>query len=142
MFGEGKKPKANSSKVDTIIGQQTRIEGDVQFAGGLHVDGHIKGNIVAEAGSASVLTVSENGTVEGDVRVPTVILQAADDPFLPASALPQPDELSPAVTLELSPHGGHVGFITGTRPFSPVYWLEQRILELLAGHPGTRGAAP
>ncbi len=74
MFKEGRKPKANSGKVDTIIGQQTRIEGGIQFAGGLHVDGHIKGSIVAEAGSASVLTVSEHGSVEGDVRVPTVIL--------------------------------------------------------------------
>lgn len=74
MFGEGKKPKSSSGKVDTIIGQQTRIEGDIRFAGGLHVDGHIKGNIHAEAGSSSVLTVSEHGSVEGDVRVPTVIL--------------------------------------------------------------------
>jgi cytoskeletal protein CcmA (bactofilin family) len=74
MFGEGKKPKSSSSKVDTIIGQQTRIEGDVHFSGGLHVDGHIKGSILAEADSASVLTVSEHGSIEGDVRVPTVIL--------------------------------------------------------------------
>ena len=69
------------------------------------------------------------------IRVPTVILQAVDDPFLPASALPCADELGPAVTLELSDHGGHVGFIAGNRPFAPHYWLEQRILELLAGPP-------
>lgn len=74
MFGEGKKPKSSSAKVDTIIGQQTRIDGDVHFTGGLHVDGHIKGSILAEAGSASVLTVSEHGSIEGDVSVPTVIL--------------------------------------------------------------------
>jgi predicted alpha/beta-fold hydrolase len=67
------------------------------------------------------------------IRVPTVILQAEDDPFLPASALPQADELGPDVVLELSPHGGHVGFIGGNRPFAPHYWLEQRILELLTG---------
>ena len=74
MLGSGKKVKATGSKVDTIIGQQTRIEGDIHFTGGLHVDGHIKGGIVAEAGSDSVLTVSEHGSIEGDVRVPTVIL--------------------------------------------------------------------
>ena len=74
MFGEGKKPKSSATKVDTIIGQQTRIEGDIHFAGGLHIDGNIKGSIIAEAGSASVLTVSEHGSIEGDVRVPTVIL--------------------------------------------------------------------
>lgn len=74
MLGSSKKPKGTGSKVDTIIGQQTRIEGDVHFTGGLHVDGHIKGSIIAEAGSDSVLTVSEHGSIEGGVRVPTVIL--------------------------------------------------------------------
>jgi cytoskeletal protein CcmA (bactofilin family) len=74
MLGQGKKPKSGGAKVDTIIGQQTRIEGDVHFTGGLHVDGHIKGSIIAETGSDSVLTVSEHGSIEGDVRVPTVIL--------------------------------------------------------------------
>ena len=74
MLGQGKKSKSASAKVDTIIGQQTRIEGDVHFSGGLHVDGRIRGNIIAADGSASVLTVSEHGDIEGDVRVPTVIL--------------------------------------------------------------------
>jgi len=74
MLGQGKKPKTASAKVDTIIGQQTRIEGDVHFSSGLHVDGNIKGNIIAENNSSSVLTVSEHGNIEGDVRVPTVIL--------------------------------------------------------------------
>jgi len=74
MLGHGKKPKSTGVKVDTIIGQQTRIEGDVHFSGGLHVDGRIKGNIIAADGSASVLTVSEHGDIEGNVQVPTVIL--------------------------------------------------------------------
>jgi cytoskeletal protein CcmA (bactofilin family) len=74
MFGDSKKPKSSGAKVDTIIGQQTRIEGDIHFTGGLHIDGMIKGNIIAEVGSSSVLTVSEHGRIEGDVRVPTVIL--------------------------------------------------------------------
>ena len=74
MLGQGKKSKGASTKVDTIIGQQTRIEGDVHFSGGLHIDGRVKGGVIAEADSASVLTVSEHGSIEGDVRVPTVIL--------------------------------------------------------------------
>jgi cytoskeletal protein CcmA (bactofilin family) len=74
MLGQGKKPKSTGAKVDTIIGQQSRIEGDIHFTGGLHIDGSIKGAIIAEAGSDSVLTVSEHGSIEGDVRVPTVIL--------------------------------------------------------------------
>jgi len=74
MLGQGKKSKGASTKVDTIIGQQTRIEGDVHFSGGLHIDGRVKGGVIAEADSTSVLTVSEHGSIEGDVRVPTVIL--------------------------------------------------------------------
>ena len=74
MLGQGKKVKTANAKVDTIIGQQTRIEGDIHFTGGLHIDGLIKGNIIAGEGSASVLTVSEHGSIEGNVQVPTVIL--------------------------------------------------------------------
>lgn len=77
MFGQGKKVKAVSAKVDTIVGQQTQIEGDVRFSGGLHVDGRIRGNVIAEGGSASVLTISEHGSIEGDVQVPNVILNGS-----------------------------------------------------------------
>jgi len=61
------------------------------------------------------------------IRVPTLILQAADDPFLTPDALPGERELSPAVTLELATSGGHVGFVAGRWPWRPHYWLEQRI---------------
>ncbi len=61
------------------------------------------------------------------ITVPTLILQARDDPFLPASALPVDTDLSGAVTLELSPRGGHVGFVAGRIPFAAEYWLELRI---------------
>jgi len=69
----------------------------------------------------------------GDIQVPTLILQAEDDPFLTRDALPDEQELAPAVTLELSPRGGHVGFVTGRWPWRPRYWLEERIVEQL--HP-------
>jgi cytoskeletal protein CcmA (bactofilin family) len=75
MFGLGK--KANYSRIDTVIGAQTRLEGDISFTGGLHVDGVIKGNILAETGTESVLTVSEQGRIEGDVRVPNLVLNGA-----------------------------------------------------------------
>ena len=77
MLGQGKKSKAASARIDTIVGQQTRLEGNIHFTGGLLVDGRVKGNIIAEAGSASVLTVSEHGSIEGDVQVPVVILNGA-----------------------------------------------------------------
>lgn len=72
MWGNAKKHK--SAKIDTIIGQNTTMEGDVHFSGGLHVDGRIKGNVIAESGGNSVLTLSESGSIEGEVRVPDVIL--------------------------------------------------------------------
>jgi len=68
------------------------------------------------------------------IRTPTLLIQALDDPFLPPQALPGEDELGPAVTLELSRHGGHVGFIAGPSPLQPCYWLEQRILQALKTH--------
>lgn len=65
------------------------------------------------------------------IEVPTLLLQAIDDPFLPANALPQSEELSASTTMELSERGGHVGFIAGANPLRPRYWLEERILQHL-----------
>ena len=62
-----------------------------------------------------------------NITIPTHILHAKDDPFLPADAIPCEDDLSQQVTLELSDRGGHVGFISGKNPFKPTFWLEQRI---------------
>jgi len=72
MIGSSKKRK--SMNVETLIGQNTEIKGDIHFSGGLHIDGVIKGNVVAEEGSASVLRLSEHGRIEGEVRVPTINL--------------------------------------------------------------------
>ena len=61
-------------KVSTVIGQGTVITGDVEFSGGLHLDGAVKGNVNGDGDSRSTLTVSEQGRVEGDVRVENLIL--------------------------------------------------------------------
>jgi len=71
-MARGKRFKA--PKVSTVIGQSTEITGDVEFAGGLHLDGSIRGKVTGEADSRSTLTVSEQGTVVGDVRVENLIL--------------------------------------------------------------------
>ena len=60
---------------------------------------------------------------------PTLVLHATDDPFMFPEVVPRPDELGGEVTLELSPRGGHVGFVAGEVPWRPVYWLEKRIPE-------------
>jgi len=72
MFGKGKKLK--TTKIDTLVGRSTELNGDVHFKGGIHVDGVIRGNVVSDNDSGSSLTLSENGRIEGDVRVPNVIL--------------------------------------------------------------------
>lgn len=64
----------------------------------------------------------------GDIRIPTLIVQARDDPFLTPDILPGEEELSPAVRLEITAAGGHVGFVAG-HPTRPRYWLEERIPE-------------
>jgi predicted alpha/beta-fold hydrolase len=65
-----------------------------------------------------------------DIVTPTLIIQAEDDPLTSAGVIPDEHELSPAVTLEISRHGGHVGFVEGS-PWKPGYWLEQRIVRYL-----------
>jgi cytoskeletal protein CcmA (bactofilin family) len=62
-------------KIDTLIGTAARLQGDIVFAGGLHVDGHIVGNVSADPSSDSTLSVSEHGRIDGAVEVPNVILE-------------------------------------------------------------------
>lgn len=61
-----------------------------------------------------------------NVKRPTLIIHSLDDPFMGAEVLPNEDEISKSVELEVYPYGGHVGFISGTL-FQPEYWLEKRI---------------
>lgn len=75
MWGQGK--KTSSGKIDTLIGENTEITGDVRFSGGLHIDGSIKGNVIATSDANAVLMLSEHGHIEGEVRVPNVVLNGA-----------------------------------------------------------------
>lgn len=74
MFG---KDKRSNAKIDTLIGQNTEIHGDIVFTGGLHVDGVIKGNVLATEESGSVLSLSDRGRIEGEVRVPNMVLNGS-----------------------------------------------------------------
>ncbi len=66
-----------------------------------------------------------------DIHTKTLIIHALDDPFMTSDILPNADELSSSITLEVSPHGGHVGFVTGSFR-EPVYWLDDRIVGFLS----------
>jgi cytoskeletal protein CcmA (bactofilin family) len=72
MFG--KKKSFSSARIDTLIGEGTAITGNLEFTGGLHVDGKITGNVVAAEGSTAILILSEFGRIEGEVKVPNMVL--------------------------------------------------------------------
>lgn len=74
MFG--KKKTFRPPRVNTLVGDQTKIEGDLSFTGGLHIDGAVHGNIAVETDDdeRSAVTISQAGTVVGEVRVPNLIL--------------------------------------------------------------------
>ena len=61
------------------------------------------------------------------IQTPTLIIHALDDPFMTKEILPQADEISSSVKLEVYENGGHVGFVSGTL-LKPRYWLEDRIV--------------
>jgi uncharacterized protein len=65
------------------------------------------------------------------ITTPTLLIHSRDDPFMSVDAIPRQNELSESVILELSNHGGHVGFVSGNTPWNVKYWLEQRIPEFL-----------
>ena len=75
MISMGSKNKQSASnKVHTLVGSEAEIRGDIAFDGGLFVDGSIIGNVEAKAGTASILNLSEKGTIEGQVKVPHIVL--------------------------------------------------------------------
>ena len=61
-------------RITTVIGKGTQIVGDLHFTGGLHIDGTIRGDVSASADDVATLTVSEEGKIEGEVRVAHILL--------------------------------------------------------------------
>jgi len=71
MFGRESK---SNGRIDTLVGRTAKVDGDVEFTGGLHLDGRVAGNVRAAGDPAATLSVSETGSIEGSVEVPTVML--------------------------------------------------------------------
>ena len=71
MFG---KKKRRSDVIQTLVGEGSRIEGDLRFEGGCHIDGIVHGGVVADRDSEAFLSISEDGRVEGSVKVPRMAL--------------------------------------------------------------------
>lgn len=73
MF-KNKPPHLDGQSIDTLIGPQVTIHGDLVFSGGLYVEGRIFGKVLAEEGQPALLTVAEQGRIEGEVQVPVVVI--------------------------------------------------------------------
>lgn len=69
-----KKSNRIQNTIDTLIGAETRIEGDVHFTGGLRVDGAIRGNVSEPNASPSTLILSEHGRIEGAVSASKIVI--------------------------------------------------------------------
>ena len=74
MFKNSKKSVVQPGQVDTLIGKGSVIRGDLQFSGGLYIEGRVIGKVIALDGEAAVVTVAESGVVEGELRAPTVVI--------------------------------------------------------------------
>lgn len=69
-----KKSNKAQNKIDTLISAETRVDGDVQFSGGLRVDGVIQGNVTELPGTPSTLIIGEHGRIDGAVKVSKIFI--------------------------------------------------------------------
>jgi cytoskeletal protein CcmA (bactofilin family) len=72
MFG--KKPPKPQTRIDSLIGAGTRIEGNVIFSGGLRIDGEVKGDVRSAEGQTGTLVISEHARVEGEIAVAHLVV--------------------------------------------------------------------
>ena len=71
MFG---RRKASSTRIDTLLGKTANLQGDLEFSGGLHLDGRINGNVRSSTPDGGALSVSESGFIEGSVEVTNIVM--------------------------------------------------------------------
>ena len=72
MFGN--KSNKPQNRIDCLIGAGTTIEGNVTFSGGLRIDGHVRGNVLALEDKPGTLVLSEQACIEGEIRVSHVVI--------------------------------------------------------------------
>lgn len=73
MFSRDKQ----TARIDTLIGKASRVHGGMEFAGGLHLDGSVEGDVRADPVEGSSLSVSETGSIDGNVEVGNLMLNGA-----------------------------------------------------------------
>ena len=96
--------------IDSLIGSTTRIAGDLHFKGGLRIDGHISGNVIAESDAASMLIISEQAVIEGEVRASHVVVNGViNGPVFSSDLL----ELQPKARISGDVHYKTLGMMSG-----------------------------
>ena len=71
MFG---RRKQTTTRIDTLLGKTANLQGDLEFSGGLHLDGRVNGNVRSAAPDGEALSVSETGFIEGRVEVTNIVM--------------------------------------------------------------------
>jgi cytoskeletal protein CcmA (bactofilin family) len=66
--------RKTKNTIDSLLGISTNIEGNVHFKGGLRIDGHVKGNVIADPGESSMLVISEQAKIDGEVRAGHIVV--------------------------------------------------------------------
>ena len=94
-------------------------------------DNRITGPVHGFRGAQHYYSASSSRQFLQRIRIPTLIVHSSDDPFMPASVIPQDGELSASITFALQTHGGHVGFVSGNNPLNPHYWLDSTLPQWL-----------
>lgn len=74
MFNRSEK---HETRIDTLIGSSTSVQGDIEFSGGLRIDGRVTGNVRVVPGAKASLSISEHGVIEGSVEAPQVVLNGS-----------------------------------------------------------------
>jgi len=69
-----RRDKETVGRIDTLIGRSASVQGDIEFAGGLHIDGRVTGSVRATRGVPAALTISEFSVIDGSVEAPSVAL--------------------------------------------------------------------
>jgi cytoskeletal protein CcmA (bactofilin family) len=69
-----KKSNRIQNSINTLIGAETRIEGNINFSGGLRIDGAVRGNVTEPNASPSTLILSEHGRIEGAVSASKIVV--------------------------------------------------------------------
>jgi cytoskeletal protein CcmA (bactofilin family) len=69
-----RRDKDGIGPIDTLIGKNASVQGNIEFFGGLHIDGRVIGNVTAASGADASLSVSEGGVIEGSVTATNVLL--------------------------------------------------------------------